>query len=106
MRATALCSVRNPTKRSPAWLPRVKLQTCQTLLSTTAQADRVLALLQCEAAIFDFREQEAGWIGDVREAPTFRPSREEFADPLAYIASIQTEAARYGQRLPTDGGAS
>ena len=62
-----------------------------------------MALSQCEAAIFDFREQQAGWIGDVREAPTFRPSREEFADPLAYIASIQTKAAKYGEHPPPGG---
>ena len=54
------------------------------------------ATLQNEAAIYDFREQQAGWIADVGEAPTFRPTPEEFADPLGYIASIQAEAAKYG----------
>ena len=32
----------------------------------------------------------------VPEAPTFRPSPEEFADPVAYIRSIQGEASRSG----------
>lgn len=33
---------------------------------------------------------------DVEEAPTFRPSLEEFQDPLAYIDSIRTQAEPYG----------
>lgn len=32
----------------------------------------------------------------VRPAPTYSPSAEEWADPLAYIRSIQGEAARFG----------
>ena len=32
----------------------------------------------------------------VAEAPTFRPSAEEFGDPLAYIASIRQQAECYG----------
>ena len=32
----------------------------------------------------------------VEEVPTFRPSAEAFANPLAYIASIRTQAERFG----------
>jgi hypothetical protein len=58
------------------------------------------ATLQNEAAIYDFRERQSGWIADVGEAPTFHPTREEFADPLEYIASIQAVAAKYGSPHP------
>jgi hypothetical protein len=30
------------------------------------------------------------------EAPTFRPTEEEFEDPMKYIASIREKAKKYG----------
>lgn len=44
----------------------------------------------------DFHEQQAAWMDRLPEAPTFRPTREQFQDPLAYIRSIQQEAAQFG----------
>lgn len=35
-------------------------------------------------------------VEDIDEAPTFRPTLKEFADPRAYIDSIRHEAAKYG----------
>lgn len=35
-------------------------------------------------------------MGLVPEAPVFRPTPEEFQDPLAYIASIREQAECYG----------
>ena len=70
-----------------------QLQAC---LTTARPLNVATATLQNEAAIYDFREEQCDWVADVAEAPTFRPSCEEFADPLGYIASIQAEAAKYG----------
>jgi jmjN domain len=44
----------------------------------------------------DFHQQQAAWMDRMPEAPTFFPTREQFEDPLAYIRSIQQEAAQYG----------
>ncbi len=46
-----------------------------------------------------FYEAEAGWMDALAEAPTFRPTVEQFADPLGYIRSIQKEAAAAGGLL-------
>lgn len=47
----------------------------------------------------DFHQQQAAWMDRMPEAPTFFPTREQFQDPLAYIRSIQQEAAQYGAGL-------
>ena len=47
----------------------------------------------------DFHKQQAAWMDRMPEAPTFFPTREQFEDPLAYIRSIQQEAAQYGAEL-------
>lgn len=45
--------------------------------------------------------------GRLPEAPTYWPTREEFADPVAYIASIAPEASAWGicRIVPPDGWA-
>lgn len=50
---------------------------------------------QRESDMIDFKD-DASWLADIAEAPIYRPSAAEFADPLRYIASIQREAATYG----------
>lgn len=46
----------------------------------------------------DFHQQQAAWLDRLPEGPTFRPTKGQFEDPLAYIRSIQGEAATYGAR--------
>lgn len=53
---------------------------------------------QLEQVIQKLREQES-WISAVPDAPSYRPSVEEWADPLAYIRSIQPEASLAGIAL-------
>eukprot|EP00665_Eupelagonemidae_sp_cell47_P009649 gene9648-676_t len=38
----------------------------------------------------------AGAAGEVRDAPIFHPTEEEFKDPMAYIRSVQAEAYDFG----------
>ena len=53
-------------------------------------------LQACRKATADAPQQDA-WLDRIVDAPTFRPTRQEWQDPLAYVRSIQGEvAARYG----------
>ena len=36
------------------------------------------------------------WIDKIPECPVFRPSKEEFGDPLVYLQKISPEASKYG----------
>lgn len=53
---------------------------------------------QLDVAIQRHQEQEA-WLSTLPDAPTYRPSAEEWGDPLAYIRSIQPEASLAGIAL-------
>ena len=69
----------NPARapaRPPAGPPPARLQACQ-------QATQAA-------------EQEDAWMDKVAPAPIYRPSEEQWRDPLAYIRSIQAEAAQFG----------
>lgn len=40
--------------------------------------------------------QQSAWLEDIPLAPVYTPTSEEWKDPLAYIRSIQEEAAKFG----------
>ena len=66
-----------------------------------ARASDVGCCAQLEADMVEFHQAEAGWMESLPDAPTFRPTVAQFADPLAYIRSIQKEAAAAGGPLRT-----
>ena len=41
--------------------------------------------------------EQLKWIQKVPEAPTFRPSRKEFQNPIEYIRRIEPEASKTGK---------
>eukprot|EP00775_Hariotina_reticulata_P008860 gene8860-9039_t len=45
------------------------------------------------------KPEEYHWQRDLPDAPTFRPTTEEFSDPFAYLASIAPEASKAGIAL-------
>ena len=53
--------------------------------------------------MMNFHQQEASWMDRIPEAAVFRPTAEEFADPLAYIRSIQKEASSSGAQYASPG---
>ena len=56
----------------------------------------LLLPLQKKARLIQAHHDNLAWMARVPEAPTYRPTAEQWQDPLAYIRSIQPEAAQYG----------
>lgn len=56
----------------------------------------LLAILECQ----HYEEPQAESMQQMKlnlsEAPTFRPSPEEFKDPFAYLSAIREQAESYG----------
>lgn len=43
-----------------------------------------------------YHSTNADWVARLPDCPVYRPTEEQFKDPVAYIRSIQAEAARFG----------
>ena len=44
----------------------------------------------------NFDTTDLEWTDKIPECPVFKPSKEEFEDPLVYLEKISPEASRYG----------
>ncbi|KAG1667468.1 hypothetical protein FOA52_012223 [Chlamydomonas sp. UWO 241] len=73
---------------------------------------RAAAHAQTVTRAAEFQHSSSKWVDALPDAPVFRPTKEQWADPLLYIQSIQAEAAPYGLCLisppvsPTESAAS
>lgn len=46
--------------------------------------------------IISTRSKNEEWLRAVPECPVYRPTPEEFQDPLGYIEKVQSEAQKWG----------
>ena len=52
--------------------------------------------LQRQQDMLQHQQTNGHWLSQLETAPTFYPTAGEFADPIAYIRSIQTEGSKNG----------
>ncbi|XWS58738.1 hypothetical protein CRYUN_Cryun08bG0060000 [Craigia yunnanensis] len=71
--------------------------------TTSSTVRTVLSLIEREATSLNPSivgkyklSNELEWVDKISECPIFRPSMEEFQDPLAYLQTIAQDASKYG----------
>lgn len=92
----ALGSPRPPVALPVAFASRVRATLCQS-----AAARPLLSCSQAAQEATQAAAEEDAWMDRVRPAPIYRPSQQEWADPLAYLRTIQVG----GQAAATAGAA-
>lgn len=53
--------------------------------------------MQKSERLMEFTKNSGAWLKDMKDAPTYYPTAQEFEDPMRYIQSIQAEASKYGK---------
>lgn len=53
----------------------------------------------CHASKGKLENADVGWIKNIPECPVFKPTEEEFGDPLVYLQKIAPVASQYGDLL-------
>lgn len=52
--------------------------------------------LQRQQEMLRYQQGKSDWLAQVKPAPTFYPTAQQFEDPIAYIRSIQAEGSQHG----------
>ena len=56
------------------------------------------ACLQRQQEMLRYQQGKSDWLAQVKPAPTFYPTAQQFEDPIAYIRSIQAEGSVHGMQ--------
>jgi hypothetical protein len=81
----------------PSWRPaRGASRPLSPDLSPRRRAAPPPRTAQAIAAVQAGQLRQLEWLARLPDAPVYSPTAEQWADPLAYIRSIQAEAAAYG----------
>ena len=83
----------NPRIKKVSW--KLCLGSCEHLLQGNGGKNAVVGP-QKMGNIISTRLKNEEWLRAVPECPVYRPTLEEFQDPLGYIEKVQFEAQKWG----------